>query len=148
MFTYPLSTETEINASVAAVRKELLDINGWDEWNPMVKNVTIIGELNPGTVMNVHFSHMDNREANVVIMSNNEKEFSWLGTLGHKWIFAGEHFFRFVDLGNGKTNLIHGENFSGLLVYPLMWSIGGQKTVKNYAALSEALQQRIESKNL
>lgn len=45
------------------------------------------------------------------------KEFRWKGKLGINGIFDGEHYFILEYLDKNKTKFIHGEKFSGILVY-------------------------------
>lgn len=112
----------------------------------MVKNVSYEGELTTGTILHVHFAHMDNRPADLEVVQNNDDELSWVGIMGHGLLFSGYHFFRFRDLGNGRTSLEHGEDFTGLLTYPLIWYLGRSKLAKHFQDVSDALKARVESK--
>ena len=44
-----------------------------------------------------------------------EREVRWVGGIPAFPLFRGEHYFRFEDAGEGRTRLVHGEDFSGPL---------------------------------
>ena len=52
------------------------------------------------------------------------REFRWLGSLGMRGLFDGEHGFRVVPEDVGRCRFEHFETFTGLLVAPVMWMVG------------------------
>ena len=68
-------------------------------------------------------------------------EFRWRGVVGAGWIFSGEHYFILEAPHHNETKLIHGENFSGLLV-PLF--IKEKLITKSFASMNLALKELLE----
>ena len=73
------------------------------------------------------------------------QELRWVGTLGVKQLFHGQHSFILSPNHDGTTRLTNREEFSGALVTltrPFL------RTPKNdgYAAFNKALKQRAESR--
>ena len=59
-------------------------------------------------------------------------------------IFDGIHFFRLVDLGDGRTRFVHGEDFSGILVRlvtPMFTDVA-----RGFVYMNQALKRRVEGK--
>jgi hypothetical protein len=71
------------------------------------------------------------------------KELRWRGSLPIPGLFVGEHYFVLEPSAAGKTHLIHGENFKGLLV-PM---VGGmlKATEVGFSEMNSALKKRVEA---
>jgi hypothetical protein len=67
-----------------------------------------------------------------------------LGKLGIKGVLDGEHYFQLKVIDSQKTELIHGENFSGILSGLLLKMIG-EKTKNGFEAMNEALKIEVEN---
>lgn len=67
----------------------------------------------------------------------------WLGQLGMKGIFDGEHAFEIEPLDAGRSRFIHSETFRGILI-PVF---GGMlsKTAEGFREMNEALKRRAEA---
>jgi hypothetical protein len=50
-----------------------------------------------------------------VLINNTNREFRWKGKLFINGIFDGEHYFILNKISDNKTELIHGEIFTGIL---------------------------------
>ena len=72
------------------------------------------------------------------------KEFRWLGSLGIRGLFDGEHYFILKSISTNQTQLIHGETFKGLLSGVIMRQIG-EATEQGFKAMNEALKKRVEA---
>lgn len=70
------------------------------------------------------------------------KELRWRGSLPIPGLFTGEHYFLLTSPAAGKTHLVHGENFTGLLI-PLL---GGllKATETGFNDMNKALKERVE----
>lgn len=79
----------------------------------------------------------------VVLKFEPKKEFRWKGKLGIQGIFDGEHYFILEEVDNNQTKLIHGEKFSGILVY-VMGNVL-EKTKIGFELMNEALKKQSES---
>jgi hypothetical protein len=74
------------------------------------------------------------------------RELKWLGHLGIKGLFDGEHGFRVVPEDVGRCRFEHFEVFTGVLVAPVMWMVG-DATRQGFEAMNRALKQRAESQS-
>eukprot|EP01041_Mallomonas_annulata_P036105 gene36105-biopygen28179 len=71
------------------------------------------------------------------------REFSWLGKLGLKGIFDGEHHFEVHPHPNGGSTLQQFEHFDGILVPFLKKNLLTQ-TKADFERVNEAIKQRAE----
>ncbi|MEO9459283.1 MAG: SRPBCC domain-containing protein [Lentilitoribacter sp.] len=146
LFTGPsISTEIEIAARPSIVWEKLTDGDAYPEWNPFVKHLS--GDFKVGNRINVTiqpegYSPMDFTPE--VLTADKNTELRWVGRLGFKGIFDGEHYFILEETAQGTTLLRHGENFSGILGYPLLALIR-KNTMKGFEAMNVALKERADS---
>ena len=68
----------------------------------------------------------------------------WKGKLLVAGIFDGEHIFELLDLGNGRTRLVHSENFGGVLI-PLMGKVLTE-TEAGFVDFNEALVSEVATR--
>jgi len=141
-----IRTETVIDASPETVWRELTDLESYPEWNPFISRAA--GEIEDGNTLVLRMTPPDGRAMTFrpkVTMSDPARELRWLGHLGVRGIFDGEHYFRLEELPGGQTRLHHGERFTGVTV-PLF---GGalKKTERGFGLLNEALRERCEGRS-
>ncbi len=67
----------------------------------------------------------------------------WLGSIGFKGLFDGEHIFTCESVDESKSIFTQKENFSGILV-PLLWNSIYEKTLKGFELMNEQLKERSE----
>ncbi len=132
-----IDTAVDINADKDAVWNVLTDFASYEEWNPVMR---IEGIPEVGTKLVVHLGGMTFKPK--VLAATPGKEFRWLGKLGLRGIFAGEHFFVLTTNEDGTTRLNHGERYSGALVALTKHDAGSNDA--NYKAFSESLKHRVE----
>jgi len=140
-----LETKIIIQAPVAAVWQILLDFEKYPEWNPFIINIK--GKAAVGSQLENTISIKGNAPQTFtpkVLVMKPQQEFRWLGKLYLKGVFDGEHYFKLLPLSDSKTKLIHGEQFTGILVKILM-SMIGSATEKGFVQMNEALKKRVES---
>jgi hypothetical protein len=77
-----------------------------------------------------------------VLTVRQERELRWLGHLLIPGVFDGEHYFLLEPIGDGKTRLMQGERFSGLLVGPLSGTLSA--TEAGFKAMNSALKREAE----
>ncbi len=139
-----LRTEVEIAASKERVWAVLTELSAYPEWNPFI--VELQGVLEPGGKLSVTISQPEtgsSRRFNAQILTcEPAQELRWLGVLGAKILFSGEHFLRLEALEGGKTRVIHGENFKGWLVPYLTRSL--ERTARGFVYMNRALKRRAE----
>jgi hypothetical protein len=78
-----------------------------------------------------------------VLNAEPERELRWLGTLGPRGIFDGEHSFRIVPLSEGRVRFLQAERFTGLLV-PLLMLLVRNSTRRGFERMNQALKLRAE----
>ncbi|PNH06665.1 hypothetical protein TSOC_006934 [Tetrabaena socialis] len=142
-----LRTQLEINASQERVWSVLQDYRKWQEWNSFLKINHAAGTLSPGEALQVTFQPPGRAATTMgpqVIDFQVGSEFKWRGKLwGTSLFFVGEHYFKLQSLGQGKTLLLHGEDFKGCLV-PLLGSML-KDTEKGFQDFNNGLKQAAEA---
>ena len=138
-----IQTEIMINADVSKVWNVLMDFEKHAQWNPFIKSIT--GEQKVGNMLTVSIKPADGKgmifKPRILIIEP-IKEFRWKGKLGINGIFDGEHFFILESLNENQTRFIHGELFSGILVFLLGNML--EKTKKGFQLMNESLKQECE----
>ena len=144
--TNQIKTEIVINASKEKVFSILTNLQDYEKWNPFI--IKSQGEPIEGSRI---INTMMNGEKTVtfkprLVKVRKNETFEWLGHLGFKGLFDGHHYFHIKEVSENQINLIHGENFSGILSSFVLKKIGEQ-TRKNFVAMNEALKLQAEKKN-
>jgi hypothetical protein len=140
-----LKTEIEIKGSLDQVWEVLTAFSSFPDWNPFIRKIE--GDLKVGSQLEVLIEPPDGKAMTfkpVVKVLEPKTEFRWLGSLLIPGIFDGEHFFQLEQIEINKTQFIHRENFSGLLV-PLFWKSLNTNTRRGFEKMNKALKERIES---
>lgn len=139
-----LRTEIEIDAPPFAVWAVLTDFSRFRDWNPFIPSIS--GEARVGARLEVVISPPEGREMKfrpTVLVADPEKELRWIGHLFFRGLFDGEHFFRLVEVGGGRTRFVQGENFSGILVKPMAGLL--TNTARGFVYMNQAIKRRVES---
>lgn len=142
-----IETEIVISSTPDKVWEVLTDFEKYPDWNPFIKSVK--GNRQQGEQLTVRIQPPESKEMRftpVILKYKKNNELRWKGQLGMKGIFDGEHYFKLIDLDNGQTSFLHGENFSGILVPFMGKSL--QKTEKGFEQMNVALKQRCEQANV
>ncbi len=138
-----IETRVEIQAPVEKVWHELTHFSKYPEWNPFI--VQAEGTFQPGTKSEVTIhppGGVPMKFRQTVIEKSSNKRLSWRGSFLFGGLFDGVHYFEMKSLGTGKTELIHGEMFSGALI-PLMSDLL-KDTEQGFVLMNEALKSRAE----
>lgn len=139
-----ISTEIKINASVEKVWNILSDFKAYPDWNPFV--VSLEGDVKVGNQIKVLISPPEGSAMTFkpkVLVFEPEKELTWLGTLGFKGLFDGEHSFKLVRNTDGTTTFIQSEKFSGILVGLFSGTLG--KTKRGFEMMNQKLKELAEN---
>ena len=105
-------TEIIINAPIYKVWNILLDIEHYPAWNPSIAKVW--GTLKEGRLIFAHILPLKAVFPLQIISLKDKQELIWKGTVLSSGVMKGEHYYQLKDLGNGRTELRHGERFTGL----------------------------------
>ena len=70
------------------------------------------------------------------------KELRWRG--GPRLIMSGSHFFQLRSAGPGQTEVIHGEDFTGLLL-PVLWFFLSREVLAFYDRINADLKKHAET---
>jgi len=140
---HKIRTEIIINASKEKVWSILADLEAYPTWNPFI--VQSIGKLQPNTKLK---NRLQNGAKTIVFTPKvlsviPNRYFDWLGVLWIKGLFDGHHYFEIEELSSNQVNLIHGENFSGILSSIILKQIG-EDTRNNFVQMNQALKARAE----
>lgn len=142
-----IETEIIIGASPERIWNILTDFENHPAWNPFIRSIT--GEKAAGRIITVAIKPPDGSGMTfrpVILQYDPCREFRWKGKLGVKGIFDGEHYFILEPKGKNNTRFIHGEKFSGILV----WMMGNtlEKTREGFIQMNESLKRECEKEKL
>lgn len=140
-----IQTEIIIDAPPAQVWQVLLDQAAYPEWNPFVTSVE--GEFTPGATPTIKLQPPGGKVMTMrprVLVVEPDRELRWLGSLGIRGLFDGEHIFELEPTGDGRTRFVHSERFSGILA-PIIFKMIGDQTTQGFEALNQALKNRVEA---
>ncbi len=140
-------TEIEINASANSVWEVLTTFDEYPDWNPFIREIS--GELSEGSRLSVSIQPVGGDPMDfqpTLIKADKNHELRWIGRVLLRGIFDGEHYLIIEKISEEKVNLIHGENFSGVLV-PLLWGSMESGTKQGFKAMNEALKSKVETPN-
>ena len=138
-------TSVEISATPAQVWAALADTGAWADWNDVL--LKLEGSLVEGGKAKMLLKFGDGKPtggAVTLVAWRADEELAWRGGMGPSWFFAGHHFFRLTDNGDGTTRLDHGEDLSGLLPPLLFWKLGPMMD-EAYGAFNTALKAHVEA---
>ena len=139
-----ISTTIDIHATPQAVWDVLSDFAAYGEWNPFMDRIQGTPEV--GAKLVVHMSPPGGRGMTfkpTVLAATPARELRWLGTLGVRGLFDGEHSFLLTPNADGSTRVTHAEHFSGILVAALKGTL--KNTHAGFEAFNLALKDRVET---
>jgi len=139
-----ISQTIDIDAAPEAVWRQIADTGAYADWNPFVRRLE--GELTESARLEVEIDPPGGRAMTfkpTVLAARPGHELRWIGHLGMRGIFDGEHSFEIEPLDGGRSRFTQAERFSGLLVRPFAGSL--EKTRRGFEAMNIALKERAEA---
>src|ERR1700742_3077969 len=139
-----ITTTVDIPAPPEAVWNVLTDFAAYGDWNPFIDRIE--GTPQVGSKLRVHMTPPGGRAMTfrpTVLAATADRELRWLGRLGVRGVFDGEHSFTLTADGNGGTRMIQAETFSGMLVPLLRGSVKGAEA--GFKASNGALAERVQA---
>ncbi|KAG7191449.1 uncharacterized protein KQ657_003124 [Scheffersomyces spartinae] len=152
-----ISTSIIIDSTPEVVRKSFLDFKHYPEWAPFITSVQVqdkkrdqeidsYADLKAGEHLVVALQDKEGAKPNIiepVLLENSPERFQWKGKVLYDWIFWGAHKFEFKPIENGtKTELIHSEQFGGLLTSIVIYFFNPEAL---FIRFNESLKKRVES---
>lgn len=142
--TKELKTMIEIDASADAIWTVLTDFSRYHEWNPFIRSIRGKAKLGERLEIFIQPPGGNGMTFHPVILALQPKyELRWMGRLILPGVFDGEHQFQIEPIGERRTQLIHREVFSGLLV-PLLWKNLDTQTRQGFEEMNHALKSHVE----
>jgi hypothetical protein len=138
-----IHTEINIGAPGPAVWAILTDTAKWPQWNPFMQ---LAGKLAVGERLAVEIKPPGKSAMTfkpIVTKLDPGRELRWLGHLGVRGIFDGEHGFRVVPEDVGRCRFEQFETFGGLLSGPILW-MAGEATRQGFEMMNRAIKARAE----
>lgn len=140
-----LRSEVEIEASAATVYGVLIDLPRYEQWNPYLTDVK--GELLVGRPLQVTLSlpEGDTYELSTTLTKvTPDAELRWVGRFWSSgWLLQLEQSFLLTERRPGVTRVMHGQDFSGLLL-----RFAGRaltQAARGAVYMNSALKKRAES---
>lgn len=139
-----ITTSIDIDAPASTVWRVLTDVERYPEWNPFIRRLE--GSLTPGARLVVRIAPPGAKGMTFrprVISVAVARELAWLGSVGVRGIFDGEHSFAIEPRGAGGCRFVHSERFTGILVPLLGRSLEATET--GFTLMNEAIRDRAEA---
>ncbi|MFN3600982.1 MAG: SRPBCC family protein [Dietzia sp.] len=138
---HTVSTTIDIDAPATRIWEILTDTAAYSEWNPFI--IALDGALDVGSRIAVTIAPPGAKKQNftpTVTEVDPGRRVVWLGRLGVRGIFDGEHSFEVAALGPASSRFTQSERFSGLLV-PVFRGLL-TSTEAGFTAMNSALATR------
>src|SRR5215210_1413979 len=139
-----ISHTIDVDAAPEAVWRQLADTGAYADWNPFVRRLE--GALEESARLEVAIHPPGGRAMTfrpTVLAARPGPELRWIGHLGMRGIFDGEHSFEIEPLDGGRSRFTQADRFSGVLVRPFAGSL--EKTRRGFEAMNTALKERAEA---
>ncbi|WP_405573800.1 SRPBCC domain-containing protein [Streptomyces phaeochromogenes] len=135
-----LTAVTDIDATPQAVWDVLTDFATYGEWSTFT---SAEGTAHVGNRLTMRMPGMTFRPT--ITVATPGEELRWVGTLGTKRLFHGQHSFVLSPNPDGTTRLTNHEEFSGALVSLTRRLLRTPKH-DGYAAFNKGLKQQVEDR--
>jgi hypothetical protein len=145
---FEIVTTIDIDAKPSRVWNTLTDFAHFPDWNPFVRYVE--GEPRAGERLRVTIAPPGGRQMTftpTILAADTTRELRWIGRLGFRGLFDGEHYFKIEPQGPAGSRFVHGERFTGLLV-PFLRKSLDRNTRAGFDAMNRALKDRVETRGM
>lgn len=144
MSMHQIVTEIGIAAPPSAIWQILTDFSTYAEWNPFIRRIS--GKVACGSRLTILIAPPTGRSFTFrprISGLVENKELRWKGRALVPGLFDGEHYFQIDATHPGGSQVIHGERFSGVLVYALKGYL--DRAVRaGFIEMNQALKSRVE----
>jgi len=141
--THALSLETSVEIDVPPERvwHILTDFSNHSNWDPFIREIT--GELREGATLSITIQPTPDEKMHfspIITRLESSKELRWISNLwGIDFLFSGEHYFKLKRNKDNTTTLVHGEKFTGILLF-MFSSQFEQNTLSGFKSFNKALK--------
>ena len=137
-----LRTETVIDAPVERIWQVLMDFDSYPQWNPFIRSIR--GKPVAGSRLEVELGApgtrpMRFRPTVMAVVPN--REFRWLGHLGIRGLFDGEHIFELSPPSSASTRFVQRERFRGIFL-PFLARRLERDARRGFEEMNHALRER------
>ena len=146
MAQHTIETSIFIDASPSRVWQVLTDFRAFPTWNPFIRAIS--GPLQEGARLSIEITPPGRaamRFRPTVLVVKPDQELRWRGSLLIPGMFSGEHSFRLRPEERDRTQFLHAETFSGLLVGPFASRGMLDATRQGFHTMNIALKERAEA---
>eukprot|EP00282_Hemiselmis_andersenii_P023900 CAMPEP_0172020944 /NCGR_PEP_ID=MMETSP1041-20130122/13453_1 /TAXON_ID=464988 /ORGANISM="Hemiselmis andersenii, Strain CCMP439" /LENGTH=149 /DNA_ID=CAMNT_0012676245 /DNA_START=89 /DNA_END=538 /DNA_ORIENTATION=- len=144
--TISVRHEVTINAPIAAVWKEVIDLPGWKKWSKWtVLEGMDTAQVGPATLQ----ASFDGDgvwkkfACNIAEVDHASYLLRWTGKVAGGCLFDGNHWMSFKETSPGVTTMYHCEDFNGMLP-ALGIGMPFKKVDANYLKMCQALKAHVE----
>ena len=112
-----LETRFSVPQSPNQVWSVLIDYPSYARWNSFMREAS--GEVSVGKKLNITLFLSSGGKWSFkpkLLVVDKNRELRWVGHLIINGLFDGEHYWVLRRNASGGTDVVHGENFKGLLV--------------------------------
>ncbi len=139
-----IDTKITIDAPCHIIWHHLTDFSKYKEWNTFITSIN--GDMKTGGKLDVLIHPPGGKPMRfkpIITKYEAGRSFRWLGSIGFKGMFDGEHVFTCEAQDESKSIFIQQESFSGFLV-PLFWNTMHAKTKLGFEQMNQQLKERSE----
>lgn len=136
-----IRTEIEIDAAPELVWEVLADLDSYAEWNPHVTRAR--GALREGGEIEITVDRIGDKPRTLTVRVSAvdpPQRLQWIGTVGSKWLFEGQHTFDLQSLDDGRSRVVNHEQVSGLLTSFVL----SEEPERDYERMNHALKEQVE----
>ncbi len=142
---YEISTEIEINASKDQIWNLLIDIEKWQEWNPIIKSAS--GKLEKGEKISLIMVGKDGKNgpaySPIITDLEDHSKFRWRAKMLAGFIFTNDKVIELEEVGVNRTKLIHKELFKGIM-FKMMCSQMDKGVPPMLNSMNKAIKDKLE----
>ena len=140
-----IKTSLIIKVPIKKVWDQLINFKTYPQWNafmPRIEGVQSVGER-----LVVDIVPPGGKKATfkpILTKCSENAEMRWVGVLGSRFLFRGEHYFILEEIDEKTTRFIQAEVFTGILV-PLFAALAAKKTRDGFSLMNECLSKELQT---
>lgn len=145
LFAAQISGRSEIAAPVALVWDVLVDFDNYHRWNPFTPQVETNFAVGSPVILHVD---MPGRSKSVrtewINLVEPSQTICWGMQMGHASLLCANRWQSLRDLGEGRTEYLTTDYFSGVLT-PLVMALYGEPTRLGFQSVGDSLKSYVEA---